>query len=382
MTDAMCAICRVDWDSDDSDEAVTYLACGHKYHQACLCRYCEVTSTDPESLRCPVCKLSWTDLQGAEAALGDTEAGLSVAAGDAADVEAASAVAANIAAEVGAGDATGIAAGDAADVISSSAAGDAARVAAGTAADEFPPVSMEPSEVVVQVPETSAEESEPEDEPVVEPAVENNGKGMGKGKNQGKDTGKTQGKGNNIGKSSGKNTGKTKGAGKKGGKNGGKNTAPVQNAGAPKGKGKGRGKSTAAADPAPVPVPDAGDGEEEEQPRGKGQGKISSVVGSGGSTRPVQLGSEAVNGATVYCRDCGSQCELQRARLIAKSSGRWRCRGCNTTHTQIYREFGGLPSTFNQIPQSELETFFLSCDGKSRSEAGRKIRWRDRILVA
>ena len=108
MTDTMCPICRSDWASDGPDEAHTWLACGHKYHQACLCTYCEVTATDPESIRCPVCKLSWTDLQGAAAALDGADPG----AADAADVaqNAADVPVAGLAENHAAGDADDVAA--------------------------------------------------------------------------------------------------------------------------------------------------------------------------------------------------------------------------------------------------------------------------------
>ena len=61
----------------------------------------------------------------------------------------------------------------------------------------------------------------------------------------------------------------------------------------------------------------------------------------------------------VRCDSCGNRCEFQSCRVIAKSHGRWRCKQCGTTHTQLRRSFGSWPlPTFSRLQDDVKEAFY------------------------
>jgi hypothetical protein len=53
MSDAMCAICRIDW--DQNDDPFSFLACGHKYHCYCINTFAEVSNCSLVDVACPLC---------------------------------------------------------------------------------------------------------------------------------------------------------------------------------------------------------------------------------------------------------------------------------------------------------------------------------------
>ena len=64
---------------------------------------------------------------------------------------------------------------------------------------------------------------------------------------------------------------------------------------------------------------------------------------------------------TVWCSSCGSQCEMQRCRVIAKKGGTWRCSSCNTKMVQLHRGFGTWPTVeWASVPPEQQQAFFRS----------------------
>ena len=72
---------------------------------------------------------------------------------------------------------------------------------------------------------------------------------------------------------------------------------------------------------------------------------------------------------TVYCTTCGSLCVISSVRILSKREGSWRCLGCRSKITSLYRGFGGWPvAGFTALTKSQQQEFYAEVKDKTAEE--------------
>ena len=66
----------------------------------------------------------------------------------------------------------------------------------------------------------------------------------------------------------------------------------------------------------------------------------------------------------VLCNSCGRFERFARCKLVSKQKNAWRCNGCQTKSTQLYRGLGSWPtSAFKALSDSDQQSFTQGLDG-------------------
>jgi len=85
---------------------------------------------------------------------------------------------------------------------------------------------------------------------------------------------------------------------------------------------------------------------------------VMSGKGSGKAGPPLE------DTPTLFCTTCGCPCTLDRCRIINKGIGTFRCLGCCTKITQLYREYGSWPNPqFAAIGEADQVQFYKDIKG-------------------
>ena len=78
------------------------------------------------------------------------------------------------------------------------------------------------------------------------------------------------------------------------------------------------------------------------------------------SANAMHLFSQAGFSTEVACDSCGNFVNFMACRIVAKSSGRWRCNKCGVTQTQLRRHYGHWPSGGFSLLSPEVQREFYS----------------------